>query len=84
MSVGAAFIIGTIEILGILTSEFHLNGGFWDTMANSNINVAGFCIAGIFVLVWAVALTYWRAGKVEDRWSATVPAETSWGAGRDK
>ena len=76
LSIGAAFIIGTIEILGILTTEFHLSGGFWNVMANFNINVAGFCIAGLFVLVWAVALTYWRVGKVEDRWSATVPAET--------
>ena len=81
LSIGAAFIIGTIEILGILTTEFHLSGGFWDVMANFNINVAGFCIAGLFVLVWAVALTYWRVGKVEDRWSATVPAETPRAAG---
>jgi nickel/cobalt transporter (NiCoT) family protein len=73
LSIGAAFIIGTIEILGILTTEFHLGGAFWDAMANFNINIAGFCIAGLFVLVWAVALTYWRVGKVEDRWSATVP-----------
>jgi nickel/cobalt transporter (NiCoT) family protein len=81
LSIGAAFIIGTIEILGILTTEFHLNGGFWDMMANFNINVAGFCIAGLFVIVWAVALTYWRVGKVEDRWSATVPVESSPAAG---
>jgi high-affinity nickel-transport protein len=77
LSIGAAFIIGTIEILGILTTEFHLNGAFWDAMSNFNINIAGFCIAGLFVLVWAVALAYWRLGKVEDRWSASVPAESS-------
>jgi high-affinity nickel-transport protein len=82
LSIGAAFIIGTIEILGILTTEFHLNGAFWEAMANFNINVAGFCIAGLFVLVWAVALAYWRLGKVEDRWSATVPAESPRTAGR--
>ena len=81
LSIGAAFIIGTIEILGVLTTELHLSGGFWNTMANFNINVAGFCIAGLFVLVWAAALTYWRVGKVEDRWSAAVPAGTSQGAG---
>ena len=46
LSIGAAFIIGTIEILGVLTTELHLHGGFWDVMANFNINVAGFCIAG--------------------------------------
>jgi nickel/cobalt transporter (NiCoT) family protein len=74
LSIGAAFIIGTIEILGILTTEAHLHGGFWDLMANFNINVAGFCIAGLFVGVWAIALTYWRVGNVESRWTSNVPA----------
>ncbi len=74
LSIGAAFIIGTIEILGVLTTELHLHGGFWDVMANFNINVAGFCIVALFVVVWAAALAYWRWGKVEDRWSASVPA----------
>jgi nickel/cobalt transporter (NiCoT) family protein len=83
LSIGAAFIIGTVEILGILTTEFHLNGAFWDAMANFNINVAGFCIAGLFVLVWAFALTYWRVGKVEDRWSASVPVESRQAGGPD-
>ncbi|MGH3152222.1 MAG: hypothetical protein ACRDOB_16060, partial [Streptosporangiaceae bacterium] len=75
LSIGAAFIIGTIEILGVLTSEMHLHGAFWDTMASFNINVAGFCIAGLFVGVWAAALLYWRLGKVEARWSSQVAAD---------
>jgi nickel/cobalt transporter (NiCoT) family protein len=74
LSIGAAFIIGTIEILGILTSEVHLHGAFWDLMANFDINVAGFCIAGMFVAVWAVALAYWKFGRVETRWAAGVAA----------
>jgi nickel/cobalt transporter (NiCoT) family protein len=68
LSIGAAFIIGTIEILGILTSEVHLRGAFWSAMAGFNINVAGFCIAGLFVAVWAAALAYWTASV------AVVPA----------
>jgi nickel/cobalt transporter (NiCoT) family protein len=72
LSIGAAFIIGTIEILGVLTAELHLNGAFWSVMANFNINTAGFCIVGLFVAVWAVALAYWRFARVEARWSAEV------------
>ena len=72
LSIGAAFIIGTVEILGILTTEAHLSGGFWSVMANFNINVAGFCIAGLFVAVWAAALAYWRWGNVEARWTSNV------------
>jgi high-affinity nickel-transport protein len=75
LSIGAAFIIGTIEILGILTTETHLHGWFWAVMANFNINVAGFCIAGLFVAVWAAALAYWRWGDVEARWSSGVSTE---------
>jgi high-affinity nickel-transport protein len=75
LSIGAAFIIGTIELLGVLTGELHLRGAFWDLMANFNINVAGFVIAAMFVAVWAAALAYWRWGKVEDRWGANVAAE---------
>ena len=77
LSIGAAFIIGTIEILGILTSEEHLTGAFWSLMANFNINVAGFCIAGLFVAVWVAALAYWRFGNVEARWSAAVTPDES-------
>ena len=75
LSIGAAFIIGTVEILGILTTEMHLSGPFWSAMANFNINIAGFCIAGLFVAVWAIALAYWRLGRVEARWTSRVAAE---------
>jgi high-affinity nickel-transport protein len=77
LSIGAAFIIGTIEILGVLTTEVHLHGAFWNVMANFNINLAGFCIAGLFIAVWAAALIYWRAGNVEDKWTAGMASATA-------
>jgi nickel/cobalt transporter (NiCoT) family protein len=68
LSIGAAFLIGTIEILGILTSELHLNGGFWNFMANFDINKAGFAIAALFAITWIVAVAFWRFGRIEARW----------------
>jgi hypothetical protein len=44
-------------------------------MANFNINLAGFCIAALFVAVWAAALVYWRFGQVEARWSASMASD---------
>ena len=69
LSIAVAFVIGTIEVVGVLVQELHLHGGFWAFMANFDINRAGFIIAGVFVVVWTVALVYWRAGKVEARWA---------------
>ena len=72
LSVAAAFLIGTIELLGLLPSEINLRGAFWDFMANFNINTAGFIIVGMFVITWMVALAIWRFGRVEQRWDAAA------------
>ena len=70
LSIAVAFLIGSIELFGVLSTELHMRGGFWSLMANFNINRAGFAIAGLFVLVWIAAATYWKLGRVEDKWTA--------------
>ena len=77
LSIAAAFLIGTIEMLGVLTTEMHLTGPFWDFMANFDINKAGFVIAGLFAVTWIVALLFWRFGKVESRWQAGLDSGTT-------
>ncbi|HEY1990250.1 MAG TPA: HoxN/HupN/NixA family nickel/cobalt transporter [Acidimicrobiales bacterium] len=72
LSIAVAFIIGTIEMSGVLVQELHLRGKFWDYLANFDINRAGFIIAGLFVVVWVVALAVWRMGKVEARWEESL------------
>ncbi len=72
LSVAAAFLIGTIELLGLLPSEIDLHGAFWNFMANFNINVAGFIIVGMFAVTWLVALSVWRFGRIEHRWDTAA------------
>jgi high-affinity nickel-transport protein len=68
LSVAVAMLIGTIEIFSLLAAELKLSGGFWNFMANFNINEAGFFIVGLFVVTWVVALSVWRFGGIERRW----------------
>jgi nickel/cobalt transporter (NiCoT) family protein len=77
LSVFVAAFIGTIELLGLIGAEAKLTGGFWKFMANFNINTAGFVIVGMFVVTWAVALSVWHFGKIEQRWD---PAAAEAGA----
>jgi high-affinity nickel-transport protein len=73
LSVAICLFIGTIEILGLLPTEISsLKGGFWDFMANFDINTAGFVIVAMFILTWAAALLYWKFGHVEQRWNARL------------
>ncbi len=68
LSVAICFFIGTIEVLGLLPTELHLHGAFWDFMENFNINTAGFVIVGMFLFTWIAALTIWKVGRIEERW----------------
>jgi high-affinity nickel-transport protein len=77
LSVFICFFIGTIEVLGLLPTELHLSGGFWNFMANFNINTAGFVIVGLFVATWLGALMIWKFGHVEERWTAKLAHQTS-------
>jgi nickel/cobalt transporter (NiCoT) family protein len=77
LSVFVAFFIGTIEIVGLLGSELHLDSPFLRFFATFNVNTAGFIIVGAFVATWAVAFLYWRVAGVEAKWDArTAQRET--------
>ncbi len=73
ISVMVAFIIGTIEILGVIASEFGLAGGFlgfWNTMnwLNNSAGPAGIDVWGwvgigivtLFIGTWLVAMLIYR------------------------
>jgi len=73
LSVAICFFIGTIEVLGLLSTELGgPHGGFWSFMAGFDINKAGFVIVGMFVVCWAGALAFWRFGRVEEKWTARL------------
>jgi high-affinity nickel-transport protein len=77
LSVSICFFIGTVEVLGILPSEIGgLHGGFWNFMANFDINKAGFVIVGMFIVTWGAALAFWKFGHVEEKWSARLGSGT--------
>ena len=70
LSVGVALVIGTVELGGLIAQHLNLSGPFWSWFENIDINVLGFLIVGMFVATWAVALTVWRLGRIEERWTA--------------
>jgi high-affinity nickel-transport protein len=70
LSVAIAAVIGTIELGGLIASELNLSGAFWNWFENININILGFVIVAMFIATWAIALSVWRYGRIEERWSA--------------
>ncbi len=79
ISVLVAFVIGTIEILGVVASEFNLSGGpfgFWDSMNWLNgaegpygIEIWGWVGIGIvclFIGCWIIAMAVYRWKRYEE------------------
>src|SRR5690348_3895685 len=66
ISVLVAFVVGTIEIITIVTMEFKLSGGLWDYFGNLDFGVLGGIIIGIFVVSWAVSTIIYKVKKYDD------------------
>jgi high-affinity nickel-transport protein len=70
LSVAVALIIGTIELISILTEKFSIATGPLAAIASLDLNYLGYAIVGIFVLTWIVAVSVWKFGRIEERWTA--------------
>lgn len=76
LSVAVALVIGTIELGGLIAQHLNLSGSFWNWFENIDINFLGFLIVGMFVATWAIALSVWHFGRVEERWTAHLNTES--------
>jgi nickel/cobalt transporter (NiCoT) family protein len=70
LSVAVAFIIGTIELISILTEKTGITSGPLAAIANVNLDFVGYAIVALFVLTWVIALSIWKYGRIEEKWSA--------------
>jgi nickel/cobalt transporter (NiCoT) family protein len=67
ISVLVAVVVGTIEVLQIISDELHLGGPFWGFVNNTlDLGNVGFFIVAILVLSWLISTIVYRVKKYED------------------
>jgi high-affinity nickel-transport protein len=81
LSVAVALVIGTIELGGLIAEHLGLSGSVWSWLEGIDINLLGYIIVGMFLATWAIALSVWRFGRIEERW--TVQAANAESAARE-
>ncbi len=69
LSVVAALLSGSVELLGLLASQLGWSGGFWSWLGGIDLNAIGFLIVGLFVVTWVGALLIWRYARIEEKWT---------------
>ena len=69
LSVAVAFVIGGIELTSVFAARLDLRGGVWDTISGLDLNLVGYLIVALFAATWLVAVSIWRFGNIEERWT---------------
>jgi high-affinity nickel-transport protein len=70
LSVAVAALIGTIELVGVLHDQLDLHDPITGWLSGLDLNNVGFVLVGVFVVIWAAAVAYWKLARVEERWSS--------------
>jgi high-affinity nickel-transport protein len=70
ISVLVAVVIGLVELIGVISTETNTTTGVIGAIGGIDLNYVGFGIVGLFVAVWAIALSVWRLANIEERWTA--------------
>ncbi|MGI0079993.1 MAG: HoxN/HupN/NixA family nickel/cobalt transporter, partial [Nitrososphaerales archaeon] len=66
ISVLVAFLVGTVELLQVLSGELKLSGPFWSSLASLDFETLGLGIMFLFVACWVVSMVYYRVRHFED------------------
>jgi high-affinity nickel-transport protein len=70
LSVAVALIIGGIEIIGLLSDRAGITTGPLAAIAGVDLEYVGYGIVLLFVVTWALSVTIWKVGRIDERWSA--------------
>ncbi len=72
LSIFVAFVIGTIELLGLLSDKVGLTGQPWDFISSIDINLAGRIIVAVFFVVWIGAILNWKLRNLDEKYGSGV------------
>lgn len=67
VSVAVALAIGSIQLAGVAVERLDLTSPLIRTVADVDLDTAGYAMVALFALTWALAVVVWRTGRIEHR-----------------
>jgi high-affinity nickel-transport protein len=68
LSVVVALAIGTIELAQVVAAQLHA----WPWLSALDLGKLGYLLVVLFVATWVVSVGIWKAGRIEERWTARL------------
>ncbi|WP_354242420.1 HoxN/HupN/NixA family nickel/cobalt transporter [Arthrobacter sp. UYEF20] len=69
LSVVVALVVGVIVLFGLLVDKLGIESGPAAAIGSLELENVGYIIVGLFVVTWLIALSVWKFGRIEQRWS---------------
>ena len=69
LSVLIALVVGVIVLTGVLVDRLGIESGPLAAIGALELDLVGYIVVGLFVATWAVALSIWRFGRIEERFA---------------
>jgi high-affinity nickel-transport protein len=67
VSVIAALLIGSVELIRVLSDKLHLQSGFFKWVSALDFGDLGYMLVVLFILAWLISVSIWKFMKVEER-----------------
>lgn len=65
VSVVVALVVGSVELLQVVASEFNLKGTFWDYLSALNFSKMGYVIIGLLLASWIFSVVVYKLKNYE-------------------
>jgi len=73
LSVAVALVVGTIELLQVVSDRLGWQGPFFDFLNERlDFGVLGYVIVGMFLVAWLGSVLLWKARRIEQRYGDRV------------
>jgi hypothetical protein len=73
LSVAVALLIGSIEILQVLSDRLGWKGTFFEFLNDKlDFGVLGYIIVGMFLVAWIGSVLLWKTHRVEQRYGDRI------------
>lgn len=69
LSVLIALVVGVIVLVGVVVDRWGIESGPLAAIGALELDYVGYLVVGLFVVTWAVALSIWRFGRIEERFA---------------
>lgn len=72
LSVVVALVVGVIVLISLLVDKLEIDSGPLAAIGALELDNVGYIVVGLFIITWVVAVSVWKFGRIEERYTPST------------